>query len=291
MMKLIKLLMALVFLGAGTTLLAKQDVSETRSVDADAYVSVSNAVGEITIRGWDRNEVSIEGTLADNVEELVIEETGNGLLVEVKNPRHARRLEDTILVLNVPEGASVEVESVSADINVSGLSGERMSASSVSGDLDLGVNSSMVEVESVSGDVMLQGSSSETSVESVSGEIELIGISGELSIATVSGDVIVDAGELTGARFETVSGDLEISASLSEDARLSAESMSGDVTLTLPSSVSARFEASSFSGDIESEFGDAEVDGPGSSLEFTVGDGSARVRLESFSADIEINSN
>lgn len=291
MMKLTKLFIALAFIGTGAKLLADQNVSETRSVEADAYISVSNAVGEITIKGWSKNEVSIEAILADDVEELRIEETGNGLLIEVKNPRHSRRLHDSFLVLNIPERASVEVESISADINISGLSGERTTASSVSGDFDLDVNSGSVEIESVSGDIDLHGSSVETRVESVSGEIKLSGIAGELSVSTVSGDVIIDAGELTRGRFETVSGDLEITASLSRDARLSAESMSGDVTLTLPSSVSARFEASTFSGDIESQFGEVETSGPGSSLEFTTGDGSARVRLESFSADIEINSN
>jgi len=191
----------------------------------------------------------------------------------------------------VPEGASVETESVSADIYIDGLSGGRLSSSSVSGDLEVSATSSAVEIESVSGDVVLEGSSPETSVESVSGEIELRGIYGELGIATVSGDVDIDAGELSDARFETVSGDLTISASLSDGARLSAESMSGDVSLTLPSSVSARFEASSFSGDIDSEFREHDNHHSGNSVEFSVGGGSARVRLESFSADIEINSN
>ncbi len=291
MKKLTQILFALALIAAGTPLLAGQEVSETRSVSANAYISVANAAGEIRISGWDKNEVSIEGVLADMVEELVIVGSNDHLQVEVKNPKHTRRLEDSFLKLKIPTGASVEVESISADIYIKDLSGERLSTSSISGDLEIDVNSVAVEVESVSGDVVIQGSSSETSVESVSGDIDVSGISGELEIATVSGDVKIEAGELSDSRFETVSGDLEITASLSQDARLSAESMSGDVILTLPESVSARFEASTFSGDIDSDFGDSESRGRSNSLEFTVGDGSARVRLESFSADIEIISN
>lgn len=291
MINLTRLSIAIACIGASSALLAEQDVSETRTVDADAYISVSNAVGEIKISGWNKNEVSIEGSLADNVEELLIEGGGDHLLVEVKNPRHSRRLQDTYLTIHVPHGVSVEVESISADIYVEALTGAEMSVETVSGDVEVEVDSESVDVESVSGDVDYRGGASETHAESVSGEITISGVSGELAVGTVSGDIDVEAEELSEGQFETVSGQLTISASLSRDARLSVETLSGDVILTLPDTVSARFEASSFSGDIESQFGRVISSGPGSELEFSVGDGSARVRLESFSADIEINSN
>ena len=57
MSNLTRIIMALAFISAGMTAQAGQDVSESRSVDADAYISVSNAFGEIIISGWDRNEV------------------------------------------------------------------------------------------------------------------------------------------------------------------------------------------------------------------------------------------
>ena len=297
MMRLTKIFIALALAGTCTTLLAQQDVSETRSVDADAYISISNAFGEISISGWDKNEVSIEGSLGEDVKELIIRETGSGLMIEVKNPKSSYRHDNgynklsSYLEVKVPVGARVEAESVSADISVEELAGDHLAVSSVSGDIDLEVQSKDVEVESVSGDVEYRGSSGSTSIESVSGDLEISGVTGELSAASVSGDITVEAGDLSDARFETVSGDLDITAGLSSDARLTVESLSGDVTLTLPDSVSARFEASSFSGDIYSDFGGSNDEDLGSSAEFTTGDGSARVRLESFSADIEINVN
>ena len=292
MSNLTRIIMALAFISAGMTAQAGQDVSESRSVDADAYISVSNAFGEIIISGWDRNEVSIEGTLGEKVKELIIRETGGGLQIEVKNPRHTFSYNDnqqdldTDLELKVPEGARLEVESVSADISVTAVAGGHLGVSSVSGEIELQVQSDHVEVESVSGDIDYRGSSSVTSIESVSGEIMITGVDGELSASSISGDIIVEAGELSDAGFETVSGEVEITSSLSSNARVSVESLSGDVILNLPGSTSARFEASTFSGDISSDFGDRDSEG---SMEFTTGDGSARVRLESFSADIEIN--
>jgi len=294
MMNLTRIFTALALMGACSTLMAAQDVSETRSVDADAYISVSNAFGEITVNAWDEDEVRVEGSLGDKVKELIIRETGSGLLIEVKNPRntfmrnHNQRDLDSYLELMVPVGASLEAESVSADIHVTGVAGKHLGVSSVSGEIDLEVQSDDVEAESVSGDIEYRGSSTVTSIESVSGEIAITGVHGELSASSVSGDIVVDAGELADASFETVSGEVEITASLSSNARVSVESLSGDVTLNLPSSVSARFEASTFSGDINSDFGDRDSE---DSMEFTTGDGGARVRLESFSADIEINSN
>ena len=147
MMRLTKIFIALALTSTCTTLLAQQDVSETRSVDADAYISISNAFGKITISGWDKNEVSIAGSLGKDVKELIIEETGSGLMIEVKNPKRGFMRDNneselnSYLELNVPVHARVEAESVSADISVTELSGDHLAVSSVSGDIDMEVQS------------------------------------------------------------------------------------------------------------------------------------------------------
>ena len=70
-----------------------------------------------------------------------------------------------------------------------------------------------------------------------------------------------------------------------------AESHSGDITLTLPANVSAEFEASSFSGDFRNAFGSngsKSQYGPGRTLNFTAGDGDARVSITTFSGDVDL---
>ncbi|MET0230605.1 MAG: hypothetical protein ABW186_06715, partial [Rhodanobacteraceae bacterium] len=45
-------------------------INETRKADANARIDVSNIKGAVTVSGWDRNEVSISGSLGDGAKQL-----------------------------------------------------------------------------------------------------------------------------------------------------------------------------------------------------------------------------
>lgn len=269
--------------------LADESIDERWDVNADAKISVENIAGEIEIEGWDRNEVHLTGSLGDSVKELDIDQSSTGLEISVVN-RDERHIDETVLKLKVPESAVITASAVSADIEISGLDNEKLTASSVSGDVQVHVISQWVSIESVSGDVGFSGQTARISAESVSGDIDLSGISGNIEATTVSGDMELEAGAMISGKFETVSGDMEVATEVSDNGKLSAESMSGDVTITLPSSQSGLFKAQSFSGRISSDFGSVAnaEHGPGSHLKHVAGDGSAEIRVESFSGNITL---
>ena len=158
---------------------AGQSVDESWDIDAEASISIENIAGEIVIEGWDRNEARLTGELGDSVDELEISASESSLQINVAN-RNERNVDNTELKLMVPEGASIDAHAVSADIDVSGLDNEKLTASSVSGDVDVDATSKRVSIESVSGDVEFSGNTQRISAESVSGDIELSGISGEV---------------------------------------------------------------------------------------------------------------
>lgn len=266
-----------------------ESIDETWTVDAGTRITVENVAGEIKIKGWDRNEVHLTGSLGDSVEELEVSETGSGLQITVIN-RDERNIDKTVLILQVPEGSDIDASAVSADIEISGLDNEKISGASVSGDVEVQANSQWVTLESVSGDVGFSGQTARISAESVSGDIELSGISGDIEATTVSGDMELESGMMDSGKFETVSGDMQISTELSGSGRLSAESMSGDVVVRLPVSQSGVFKAQSFSGRIKTDFGSVKSSqyGPGSHLKHRAGDGGAEIRVESFSGNIEL---
>jgi DUF4097 and DUF4098 domain-containing protein YvlB len=272
------------------SVMAAESVSKTMAIDSDGLVRVENVAGEIVITTWDRNEVSVDAKLGDEVESLEVTETGNGVLVRVKNRSTSYNMDGSDLELKVPATANLEVESVSAEISVEGAGGEWVSLVSVSGDLELAATVKRVELQSVSGDVEYTGSSTRTQIESVSGEIAVSGISGEVSVQTVSGEVSLTAESIERGRFEAVSGDLELEVGLVASGRLNADNMSGDINLSLPKDQNLSISAQTFSGDIGSDFGKANTSshGPGSSLEFESPEGGASLKLESFSGDISI---
>ena len=268
---------------------AGQSVDERWDMDARASISIENIAGEIVIRGWDKNEAHLTGELGDSVDELEVEASRSSLRINVMN-RNKRNIDGTDLKLMVPHGASIDVSAVSADIYVSGLDNDKLTASSVSGDVEVEATSKRISIESVSGDVRFSGHTKRISAESVSGDVTLSGISGEITATTVSGDMELQAGTIDGAKLETVSGDIMVTGKLSDNARLSAESMSGDVLVLLPSNQTGLFKAQSFSGRIYTDFGSVQhaKHGPGSHLKHNVGGGGSEVRVESFSGNIKL---
>lgn len=266
-------------------------VDESWDIDAKASISIENLAGKIVIEGWGQDEARLTGELGDTVDELEISASDSSLRINVAN-RNSRNIDNTELKLMVPEGASIDASAVSADIDVSNLDNERITASSVSGDVTVDATSQRVSIESVSGDVEFQGNTQRISAESVSGDLEISGISGEISATAVSGDMDLDAGMIDSGRLETVSGDITMTGELSGNSRLTVESMSGDVYLGLPSDQSGLFRAESFSGNITTDFGsvDHAKHGPGSHLKHVAGDSGAEIRVESFSGNIKLKS-
>jgi len=273
-------------------------INETRPLKADARVSVSNVSGLIEVEAWGKNEMQLTGTLAPEVEKLIIEGDANGLTIEVKLPRHSRRSGDTILKLKVPAGIELEAEGVSADIRAKGLKGP-IEASSVSGDITLDVASARVEAQSVSGDVAVTAPTTDVRVETVSGDVTLRGGKGEMRSESVSGTVKVEAREVRRLDAESVSGDLSFDLQLARDAEVSIETLSGEVVVTLPSLPDLDLDFETFSGDLESAFGelvsethsrthhdDDEDDDERGKHYRRHGAGKGHMHLQSFSGDI-----
>ena len=273
-------------------------INETRDVDARARIDVSNVRGSVTVSAWDRPQVSISGTLGSGSNGLDVEGGGSRLSIKVKGPQStgwfnwgsSSRMEDSILVINVPREAELEIEVVSADVAVSGVAGRLLDVDSVSGKIRIDSNAGEIEVGSVSGRVELNGRNDRVQVETVSGEINASSSAGRLKFETVSGDIHAETGEYREMNASSVSGDISLRGNPLADARLDSETMSGDVRVRMPPAASARIEAETFSGRIRSDFGTVKEPehGPGRSLDATIGGGSARINVETFSGDIEI---
>lgn len=269
--------------------LAGESIDQSWDVSSDVKITIDNTAGEIIIRGWDKDQVHLSGELGRDVKELDVNQSGNNLQISVDN-RNQRNVSPSDLLLRVPKSSLIVATGVSADIEISGIDNAKLTASSVSGEVSVSADSQWVSLESVSGDIVFKGASPRISAESVSGDIELSGISGTVDANTVSGDMELYAGEVKSAKLETVSGDILMKAELSGNGKLGAQTMSGDVTLKLPSSQAGLFRAQSFSGRISTDFGSVSKasHGPGSHLKYSVGEGGAEIKLESFSGSIRI---
>lgn len=297
-------------------------ISETRPMAADGRVSFEMLNGTATIRGWDRDEFSIEGEISDNAAgyELSVRDGNISFEEEYEQGsqscwfggecRNGNRSESRYEIF-VPEGAELGFEGINVKVDVAEL-----------------VNGANIEV--VNGDILLSSVSGLISLETVNGNIRSRDLNGRISMATVNGNIEDSDSQAPRASFETVNGniqsdvmaprieaetvngrielnpgaideletssvngDLVLTLSLNSGAELEVNSFGGDISLALPVDTSARFEAETNSGSIRNALTEDAAREEGrfrknSVLNFTLNGGSALVEVTSFSGDIRI---
>lgn len=285
-------ILAPLFIGICVALpaLAATPIDQARPLDPRGRVEIDNLKGRVEVRAWDRPEVKITGSLGAGVEKFSVEGDRGALRIEVKYPNRAKNTEPTVLIVQVPLQAELEVATVSADIDVHGVAPRELSLESVSGDIVANGAPRRASVESVSGDVVLTFNSGQVDASSVSGDLTLNGrLNGEVSVETVSGNMRVDSkGErLRKLSASTVSGDMELKLGLATDGEVGTESVSGDLVLVMPRDLSAKVSGESFSGELRAPGAKIEREdfGPGSSFHTRYGGARGEVRIETFSGD------
>jgi DUF4097 and DUF4098 domain-containing protein YvlB len=283
----------LAVLAGAPAALAGTPINELAPADAAGHVEVSNIAGSVIVTGWTRAEVEVTGELGKGAERLEFSRAGKLTRVKVIMPNRSSRAESTDLIVKVPAGSSIAVNTVSADVRVQGVNGAQR-LQSVSGDIETDSAAEDVECKTVSGDVTVNGSGKRSllTVTTVSGDAQVNRVAGEVNGNTVSGDFTITMGDTARSRLRSTSGDLGIRGRLDPDARLDFESISGDIRLDLEGAIGAEFDISSFNGDIRSCFGPKPVRtseyAPGSELRFREGRGNARVRLKTLNGDISL---
>ncbi|MDN5781477.1 MAG: DUF4097 family beta strand repeat-containing protein [Luteimonas sp.] len=291
----IRYLLPLLLAALPLAALASTPINETRPLNADGKVEISNVKGRIEVRVWDKPEVHIGGSLGRGVDTFDIRGDRDELEIIVRYPRVSsdRNSEPTNLVINVPTLASLDIDGVAVEISVVGTAGRKLEIDTVSGNVSVAGAPREADIESVSGDLRLTLNSANVEAQSVSGNIILRGrLDGEVKTETVSGSINVDSrGErLRRLSSNSVSGNATLQVRLADGGSIKSESVSGNIKVVAPKSLSAKVKGESFSGHLRAP--GAKVDkpqfGPGSSFEHRYGAGSGDIHLETFSGSVEL---
>ncbi len=269
------------------------DVDRTIDAAKDGHVEVSNISGEITIEGWNQSKVEVTGTIGRDVKELIVERDGDEVLIKVKLPKGSSSASDADLLIKVPQNSSINVGTVSADIDVTAVNGEQ-SLHTVSGNVTTESTGADMSAESVSGDVEVSGDNADGEIEAstVSGDVTLTRVAGEVVGESVSGSVVVNEGSFERADLSTVNGEVVFEGELQDGGRLNIETVNGSVEVDFVGDVSARINVETFNGRIRNCFGPkaerTSKYAPGWELDFTEGDGSGRVEISTMNGGVNL---
>jgi len=193
--------------------------------------------------------------------------------------------------VSVPRGSRLILEAVSGDVIARGSRGE-IEATSVSGDVDVSDGVRAVSAEAVSGSVHASQVNGNLRTETVSGDLRAENVSGNVEASSVSGVIQLAGIQSKDVRTETVSGDITYTGSIEPSGRYSFEAHSGTIRLNIPRGSGAQFSVETFSGDVSADVPITIPPDRGRKegrMDFTIGDGRARITANTFSGQIVIN--
>ena len=231
------------------------------------------ASGDIVIRGVEGDTVRVTSLDDKSLADVFDIEVGDDR-VELRQRggfdagmRLFSRGSSTDLKVEVPHGATVSVDTGSADIDASDLSGAK-------------------SFRTASGEVTLNRLAGALDVETVSGEIEIDGSAPlDLVLKSVSGDISVRVPSVRRLDLGTTSGDIRLDAELAGSGPFAMRSISGDATIV--GRAGFRVEAESITGDLSSDQPSKRESHPGRKV-LIVGRPGPTLTFRSVSGDLHV---
>jgi len=273
-------------------------IDTTVRLDRGGAVDLSLISGKIRVTGWDRADVKISASIESGYLRFNANSSRVSLSVEDSDNegRRGRRHNDVGEArydVSVPRGSRLILEAVSGDVISKGSQGE-IEATSVSGDVDVTDGVRTVSAESVSGSVHAASVNGNLRTETVSGDLRVENVTGDVEASTVSGSIRLVGIQSKDVRTESVSGDIIYTGTIEPSGRYSFESHSGTLRLNIPKGAGAQFSVETFSGDLSTDFPVTIPPNPNGKrreghMDFTIGDGRAKVTAQTFSGSIIIN--
>jgi DUF4097 and DUF4098 domain-containing protein YvlB len=237
-------------------------------------VSIEASWLDVDIRKGD--VVYFKGEIYGNGEEgdyeFRSEIVGRTIEIELVSNRsdnwRSRKIKNSGITVQLPEGVSVDIDNSSGDISVYYLDCESSKLETSSGDISVsGAKANLqmeassgdievtnlignLEIETTSGDQKLYGTRGTINTRATSGDISIKDFDGNIKLQASSGDVVIENG--TGAvAVRTTSGNIDgYSIELVGDARFDASS--GDVDIRFKNDLeSLSFDLTATSGDLE----------------------------------------
>jgi hypothetical protein len=215
------------------------------------------------------DEVKLQSSTAPG--ELTVSEPnaagGSGLGAIIGRMLAGRGDVDFSVEIELPRGASLELETVSGEVTADGLRGTQHYVT-VSGDLFVDDTAGDLRVDTVSGDVVIRA------------ELPV-----GAQVNAVSGDLSLTAPRLESLRLHTVSGDIEAEGELSAAGTFRVETVSGDFDIGLVGS--ATIEVRGIATDISSDV-DHRIEGRLDRRRLVIGTGQPLLTFSSMSGDLGV---
>ncbi|MFT5163177.1 MAG: hypothetical protein ACI9FJ_001762 [Alteromonadaceae bacterium] len=285
-------ILILLTLSAIKPLFAGEMVDLSLKVPDSGLLLIDNTRGVVTVTGWDKTEVLLQGELDDSARELIFKTKGHKTLIKVVMDGMSHHGDNSVLKVFMPKNLKLRFKGVDTSFNLSNLT-NRVEGQTINGDLKLDNIHSKMKVSSVSGHIDVSNSSGRAQIESVSGEVVLSGQFSKAKVNSMTGKVMANIDHIKVLKIENVSGNTVINGSLQNKAYVKLTSVSGNIHYKSKGQLNAACNiASQFGGKIINFLTE---DRPWSErmeeqkLHFVSGDGSGKLVMNTVSGSVTLD--
>jgi len=256
---------------------------KTIEVAPNPRVTVSNARGQIVVRGWDKQQVHVVCSVLSprvEVDSEVLPPGGPADKVHfsthILDPLVSGKDQTADYSLDVPMGTDLEIRDTQGSVKVDKLQGDDAT------------------VETVGGAIVVSDFTGHLFVRSIGGNIDLIRAAGRVEAYSITGDLHFVFPTTSKLRATTTSGRILFEGDFPDGGDYSLSDYSGDMEIICPPSASFELNAKTDRGKLENQMPmtirhqPATPISSANSLFGTHLTGKATVNLKSFSGTIRI---
>jgi DUF4097 and DUF4098 domain-containing protein YvlB len=259
----------------------------TFDVRPEARLEVNNYGGEIVVKTWERKQVRVRAdhgrrdSLRIGISESVVElrtrsRFGPGGPVDYE--------------ITIPATMAVSLKGTYTDMTVDGTRA-KVTASTVKGDVTVRGGAELVNVRSVEGHVDVSGTRGRVEAHGVNESVRVANVTGDVAAESISGPIVIIGVDASIVEAGTVNGLVYYDGVLKAGGLYSFVSHDGSVTVSVPDPPNLTLSIATMEGSFRSSFPMQLPASEGSRRrrqQITLGNGSARVEMESFSGSLRL---
>lgn len=257
----------------------------TFSTPADARIEIENHAGSVVVRTWDRAAVRV---VASRSAPDRVRIRSAGAVVQIESPVIRGPSQIVDLEITIPASAPIRVSGPFNDVEIDGA-GADVAVETVKGDLRVRGGKGRISLRSVEGEITLEGASGQITLSGVNDGIRASDLDGEITVETVNGDITLESVRSASVSASTINGELSYEGTIRDQGRYAFTTHNGDLVLVIPEGANAVISIATFNGEVESAFPVALTEiRRGRRFQLNIGNGSARIELESFNGTINL---
>jgi DUF4097 and DUF4098 domain-containing protein YvlB len=266
-------------------MLGGASTDQTIDVKKGVRLEVHTFTGDVTVKVWNRDAVRIE---ADHSDRQTVEIRPGDQSLVVRGRSRIGPMSSIDYTITVPAWMAVNVDGMGTDVTLDGV-GADVSVETTRGDVHVRGGSGFISVKSVQGSITIERAKGRIEAQTVNDSVHVSDTTGDLTLGTTNGSIVMERIDTANLDASTVNGMIAFDGPIRDKGSYRLTTHNGAVSMALPDKVNATLRVRTYGGSFRSTF-PLKLDNQDRQNRFTLtlGEGSARIELESFNGSIAL---